>query len=147
MGPIDAELRQRLSRASDHVLATLVAKSGGAVLTSFWRHPEDKGSSGTPYEWLGQLSSLILEVHCKCHPELAVQRFLHRSRHAGHLDDFRSKEALLTQFCRVGKRGPLGVSRVIVVDTATWYHMELVIAEVMAAFAERTVTPHSKMTQ
>ncbi len=138
MGPIDADLRQRLSRASGHVLATLVEQAYGAVLTSFWRHRGDGGSSGTPSEWLAQLSSPIVEVHCRCHPELAARRFFGRSRHPGHLDAVRSREALLAQFRRVEERGPLGVGRLIIIDTTIWYDTASVIQEVMGAFAELT---------
>ena len=136
MGPVDADLRQRLSRASDRVLATLVERSWGGVITSFWRHPGDSGSSGTPCEWLGQLSPFVVEVHCRCDAELAVKRFMRRLRHPGHLDASRTEQALLAQFRRVAECGPLGVGRVFLLDTTIWPDLEPLIRQITAAFAE-----------
>ncbi len=141
MGPVDADLRHRLSRASDRIMTTLVEQSCGAVLTSFWRNPGDDGSSGTPCEWLSQLSPSIVEVYCRCEPEFAVQRFLRRSRHPGHLDAGRNQQELLTQFRRVGERGPLGFGRVIVMDAATRQNTETLIDEITAVFAEYAASP------
>jgi AAA domain len=141
MGPANADLRHRLSRASDRVMTTLVEQSCGAVLTSFWRNPGDEGNSGTPCEWLGQLSPSIVEVYCRCEPESAVQRFLRRSRHPGHLDAVRNQEALLTQFRRIRQRGPLGIGRVIAWDTATRQDPETLIEEITTMFAEYAASP------
>ena len=71
-----------------------------------------------------------------------MPRFLHRSRHPGHLDAVRNQEALLTQFRRVGERGPLGIGRVIVRSTATRQDIETLIEEITTVFAEYAASPH-----
>ena len=134
MGSADLAARHRLSRASDRVLSTLVARSSGAVVTSFWRHPRDTSSSGTPCDWLRELAPSLVEVYCQCAPELAVQRFLRRSRHPGHHDAGRTETELLTQLHRVADYGPLGVGRLIVFDTSTPQDVQTLIREIAGAF-------------
>jgi broad-specificity NMP kinase len=57
-GAISPEVRQRLSRASDNVLAALAATTQGSVIVPFWRHPQlDSHSGDLPPSW-----SL---VHCE----------------------------------------------------------------------------------
>ena len=134
LGSADPAARQRLSRASDQVLRTLVARSGGAVVTSFWRHPRDMGSSGTPCDWLGALSPSIVEVHCQCGVEVALQRFRQRSRHPGHHDADRREEDLRVQFRQYAEHGPLGVGTLVVVDTSSYREVQSLVDQVTAAF-------------
>jgi hypothetical protein len=82
----DAAWRRALSRESDMVLQNEAAASTGAVLTSMWHVPGMAADSGTPTCWLLELSSLIVNVHCACTPEIAATRFIQRKRHVGHLD-------------------------------------------------------------
>ena len=135
MAPVDFDLRQRLSRASDRVLMVLAGQSSGAVIASFWRHPGDEGESGTPSEWLSELSPCLVEVHCRCPPEIAAQRFLHRSRHPGHHDERRSGEMLLVQFRDVADRGPLGLGYLINIDTSGQHPVEPPMEEIRRGLA------------
>jgi predicted kinase len=95
LGGGDAEWRSRLSRAADEVLRRLALESGGAVLVSFWKHPQSTSASGTPTSWLNALPGPVVEVHCVCTPETAAQRFLARQRHAGHLDHLKRADEVL----------------------------------------------------
>jgi hypothetical protein len=107
LGVGDAEWRNRLSRAADEVLRRLADQTAGAVLASFWRHPQVTGESGTPTGWLSSLSGKIVEVYCACSPEIAAERFSARKRHDGHLDqDKRSDEILATSWSWL----PVGLS-------------------------------------
>ena len=71
LGSGDAHWRGRLSRASDQIFQRLVQLSGGAVLTSFWRHPAMSTDSGTPTDWISAISTGVVEVYCACDPEVA----------------------------------------------------------------------------
>jgi glucokinase len=135
LGSPDSVSRQRLSRASDTVLMRLAERSRGAVLTSFWRHLGLDGSSGTPCEWLNQLSGLIVEVYCKCPAEIAALRFRRRSRHPGHFDTDKSEETLITQFRLVEERGPLDVGKLIIADTSVQCEVDPLIRKIALAFA------------
>ncbi len=65
----------RLSRSADEVLQRLVKRIDKAIITSWWRHPELGGESGTPIEWLSSLDGGIIEVHCICSPQIAENAF------------------------------------------------------------------------
>jgi glucokinase len=113
LGVGDADWRRRLSRSADEVLRRLAAPMDGAVLASWWRHPKAEGESGTPVEWLSSLPGKLVEVHCVCEPGIAAERFLGRTRHAGHLDSTKSPEDLAADFERAAAFGPLGVGPVV----------------------------------
>jgi predicted kinase len=121
LGAGDLAWRERLSRAADAVFIRLAQSSPGAVLTSFWRHREATGDSGTPFQWLESLSTSVVEVHCECPPEIALQRFRERTRHPGHQDVLRSAEALEEQFRQLAALGPLNAGSVLSVDTSRGY--------------------------
>ena len=119
LGTGDDAWRERLSRASDSVLESIVRRlDGGAVLTSFWRHPLSKVARGTPVDWIGKLPATVVEVHCECPAQIAVTRFQDRVRHAGHNDGRRTAEQLLAQFEDLAALGPLGLGRLVQVDTS-----------------------------
>ncbi|HEV7507697.1 MAG TPA: AAA family ATPase [Thermoanaerobaculia bacterium] len=117
LGVGDAEWRNRLSRSADVVLQRLAAQTAGAVLASFWRHPQVTGESGTPTGWISALSGRVVEVHCVCPAEVAAERFLARKRHAGHLDRDKSSDDLVADFVRLADLGPLGLGPLVNVDT------------------------------
>jgi predicted kinase len=117
LGVGDAEWRNRLSRSADEVLRRLAEQSAGAVLTSFWRHPQVTGESGTPTDWLRSLSGKVVEAHCVCPPEVAAERFLARKRHDGHLDRDKRMEDLVAAFEQLAAHGPLGLGPLVNVDT------------------------------
>jgi glucokinase len=110
--------RQRLSRASDAVLETVALASGGAVVASFWRREELSTTSGTSTGWLrGRTPGSVVEVHCVCPPEVAARRFAERRRHPGHLDETRTREALLAQLETLSPLGPWDLGPLVQVDT------------------------------
>lgn len=126
---VDLAVRQRLSRASDLVLAKVAANCAGAVLVSFWRHDGDNGCSGTPIDWVKALPGALVEVHCACDPEVAERRFRERRRHPGHNDHARLSE-LSSQLEHLSKRGPLGLGPAITVRTVEPFDMAALVAAV-----------------
>lgn len=126
LGAGDAEWRNRLSRAADEVLRRLALESNGAVLVSFWKHPQSTSASGTPTSWLHDLPGPVVEVYCACHPETAARRFLARQRHAGHLDHLKRPEEVLESF-RQQNLGHLGVGAMVRVDTSVAVNVETVV--------------------
>lgn len=117
MGTGDADWRLRLSRAADLVLQRQAMRSHGAVLASWWKHPRSPFASGTSPFWLQALPGHLIELHCRCKAEVAVQRFFARQRHAGHLDDSRLEHEELLKFQQAAEWGALGVGRLIEVNT------------------------------
>lgn len=121
----DAAWRRTLSRRSDEELRRLVMASSGAVVVSFWRTAMTGNESGTPVEWIRELSGMVIEVHCVCDPMIAAARFNDRCRHAGHLD----QKAMVvdpTRFAHLASVGPLGVGEVMEVDTVGSYDLEAI---------------------
>lgn len=112
---IDEALRSQLSRQSDRELQAIAERSWGAVLVSFWQNPTQPGTSGTPSDWLRMLPGSVIEVHCKCSPELAQRQFKLRSRHPGHNDVQRLKTFLPT-FDQISTRYPLDVGPLLEVE-------------------------------
>ena len=113
----DAKWRTQLSRAADAALREGALNSDGAVITSWWRHPSSRLDSGTPVEWLSSLPGIVIELHCICSPQVAAERFLSRKRHAGHLDHLKSRVDVLPSFQQQAALGPLGIARVVEVNT------------------------------
>jgi gluconate kinase len=132
LGIGDADWRQRLSRASDVVLQRLALTSNGAVLTSFWRHPELTTPSGTPTDWLADSSKPVVEVYCRCEPEVAAARYVNRQRHQGHLDSAKRAEDVLSQFRVLAALGPLGVGKLVTVETTNDIDVSRVISDIEA---------------
>ncbi len=116
-GTGDGAWRRRLSRESDDILQSTVASSHGAIVTSFWHAPGMPEDSGTPTAWLAALSAAIVNVHCACDPDVAADRFLRRTRHAGHLDGTRMPADVRASIHALAAHGPLAIGEVVVVDT------------------------------
>jgi len=113
----DALWRRRLSREADGDLRKEAQGASGAVLTSWWKHPRSPVDSGTPTEWLASLPGTLVEVYCRCAPQIAAERFLARRRHPGHLDGRWTLAELLADFERQAALGPLGIGGLIVIPT------------------------------
>jgi len=92
-------------------------QSLGAVIVSWWRHPASVQSTGTETAWLADLPGAWVEVYCRCRPSIAVDRFLARRRHPGHLDRDKTRAAERLRFEQLHAPGPLGLGRLITVDT------------------------------
>jgi predicted kinase len=118
LGIGDPDWRQKLSRASDEIVRRMVEGSAGAVVTSFWRHREMSGDSGTPTDWISSVSGRVVEVHCVCDPQVAASRFVARRRGPGHLDASKSFEEVLSRFQALSRMGPLGIGKLLEVDTS-----------------------------
>jgi len=113
----DAQWRKDLSREADESLRQQAEQSAGAVIASWWKHPQSDADSGTPTEWLFSLPGRRLEVLCRCGADLAARRFLSRERHAGHLDGRWSYPELLADFEKQASLGPLRVGPLVEVST------------------------------
>ena len=129
----NAEWRTRLSRAADEALRERALRSGGAVIASWWRHPASQVESGTPIEWVSSLPGVVVELHCVCSPHLATERFLSRKRHEGHLDRIRSHAEVLASFQQHAALGPLGIGRVVEVNTERSVETGTLLAQIRSA--------------
>src|ERR1051325_8948408 len=113
----DFAWRSALSREADARFEAAARRERAGCLVSWWRHPADKAtSSGTPTDWLSQLTAPLVEVHCQCDLEIAVERFRSRRRHAGHLDGERTPANLRLQLSAL-PAGPLGCGTVVTART------------------------------
>ena len=130
LGVGDAPWRARLSRAADQVLERLAPRSQGAVIASWWRHPRSPVSSGTSPDWLRSLPGELIELHCRCGPQVAVERFFARRRHAGHLDAAKSKTEELARFVQLASHGALGIGRVIEIDTEQQFDLRALLDQI-----------------
>jgi hypothetical protein len=134
LGVGDAGWRNQLSRAADEILKRQALRSQGAVIASWWRHPSSRFESGTPTDWLPRLSGDLVELHCKCHPQVAVDRFFARERHSGHLDSSKSKSEELARFQELSEYGALGVGRIAEVDTEHEVELGVLLRQIGLAF-------------
>ena len=130
--PYTPASRQRLSRASDTILRTLVTGIFSAVVVSFWRHPGSRGTSGTPVAWLTTAGVPVVEIYCQCPPELAKQRFLERDRHPGHCDQQRNADGGL-DFQAYAAQGPLGIGECVRIDTGDSVDLDTLLARLKAS--------------
>src|SRR5205809_657176 len=74
--------------------------------------------SGTPTGWINSASQRVVEIYCECDPQVAAARFIERNRHPGHLDSLKRVEDVLTSFQTLAARGPLGIGKLLRVDTS-----------------------------
>jgi len=113
----DTRWRRHLSLEADASIRQHAEQSMGAVLTSWWKHPQSTLDSGTPTDWLDLLPGFKVEVHCRCSSQAAAERFLARKRHPGHLDDRWSSAELAASFDLQASLGPLGLGSLVEVST------------------------------
>jgi glucokinase len=143
----DAKWRRRLSRESDALLqaeAGQSAQSTGAVLTSFWRLPGMPPDSGTPTEWLFDLTEIIVTVRCICPAEIAAERFTGRTRHPGHLDGLRTYAEVLASIRALPPITSLNLGEVIDVDTRGVVAPDAVAREIQHAFTRCLISACSR---
>ena len=110
------EDRTRLSRQSDQLFQDAARRSGSAVLVSHWRPLNSPDDSGTPSDWVVDDYDRLVEVCCICAPDVALARFLARSRHPDHQDDQRDVPDLKKRMCAWENRFPIGVGSLIKVE-------------------------------
>jgi gluconate kinase len=110
--------RRQLSHRADRAFQSAVEASMGAIVVSWWKHPKSDRDSGTPTEWLRNLPGDLVEVYCKCAPQVAMARFLTRKRHPGHLDGLWSRPELFGLLEQASFLGPLAIGRLVEVDSS-----------------------------
>jgi predicted kinase len=117
------EWSKTLSRAADAALARIAEDLDAAVLDNYWH-------ADTVDALLASLPRPIVEVFCRCDPELAFERFRSRTRHPGHADETRDEATVKAGF--FGQQLPLGtLGPVVEVDTE--------VPVVVAELAERVL--------
>lgn len=104
----DLQWSRRIGGAAMQLLWTLAARCPQVVLEAPFR-------PGSEYERgrLRELAGPLVEVHCRCPPEISARRYAQRAadRHPAHvLTDL--SPAQLTEF-----NGPVGIGPVVDVDT------------------------------
>jgi gluconate kinase len=126
----DTSWRRKLSRESDLILQQKAAASGGAILSSFWHAPGMPADSGTPTDWIDPLSHHVVTIHCECDITTAVERFLQRKRHQGHLDGNSSYEQLVADFEQLDRLKPIVIGERVIVNTSAETNLELVVQQI-----------------
>jgi hypothetical protein len=129
-GTGDGAWRRKLSRESDRILQAEATASQGAVLVSHWRLSGMHPNSGTPTRWLLPLSAKLVNVHCKCPVGVAVERFVRRQRHPGHLDNERAYSEILATIRDIARLGRLKIGTRVDVDTSSEPKLEAVLNEI-----------------
>jgi len=130
----DAQWRRQLSHEADAAFRRQAEQTAGAVLASWWKHPQSPSDSGTPTDWLFSLPGTKVEVHCQCSPSLAAERFLARQRSPGHLDHRWSYADLLVNFAAQASLGPLGLGTLVEISTEGQIDLAALLGEVRNAF-------------
>jgi len=128
----DAAWRTALSREADARLVRTAWELPGACLVSWWRNYKVSEITGTPVEWLSTLRAPLVEVHCRCRVETAVDRFLARQRHPGHLDGSQTRTSLITQFNAFEAAGPIACGPLLVLDTEQDVNPDVVLGQIQA---------------
>ena len=73
---------------------------------------------------------MLIELYCVCSPQIAADRFLSRQRHKGHLDHLKTRAEVLANFEEQAALGPLGVARVVKVNTERDVDLNRLLAEI-----------------
>ena len=128
-----SDWRRSLSREADIELERRACQSRGAIIVSFWRQLGMAPDSGTPTEWLRNLGGRLVRLSCGCSPREAVERFLQRQRHPGHLDAVRTPEGLLVQLETLSALQPLAFGRAVEVNLSEEPDPERIAERIRAA--------------
>lgn len=128
----DDTWRRQLSREADALLEAEVSGRREAIAVSFWRVPGMPPETGTPTEWLSALSRAIIHIECVCPPEVAAQRYVQRTRHAGHLDQSLAADEVLGRIEALSNLASLEIGEKLVVDTTHALMPALLAADVRA---------------
>jgi len=136
----DAAWRRALSRESDAIFQSRALASNGAILVSFWHSPGMPADSGTAVEWLHSLAGRIVQIHCRCDPEIAASRFGQRVRHPGHLDLGKSHAGVLTGLQKLSQLPVPVLGSRIDVDTTQDPDLSSLVHEVRSFLALVRIT-------
>jgi predicted kinase len=121
------EWSKTLSRAADAAMVRAAQDLDAAVLDNFWY-------AETVDELLAPLPRPIVEVFCRCDPDVAFERFRRRDRHPGHADHERSAELQRESFFDRSLKLPLQMlGPVVDVDTERTVDIPSIAARVLAA--------------
>jgi thymidylate kinase len=121
------EWSKTLSRAADAAMVRIGQDLDGAVLDNFWY-------AETVDDLLAPLPRPIVEVFCRCDPDVAFERFSGRDRHPGHVDRDGDPELVRTSFASRSRMFPLRIlGPVVEVDTARPVDVASVAARVVEA--------------
>lgn len=123
---IDMARRQHLSRKSDLEFERHAKAQSCGVLVSFWRPTDQQVSYGTATNWITELQPPVFELHCRCDPKVAKERFLRRKRHPGHNDASRFG-TLTQQFNELASFGPLGTLPCITIETSDLTDIDVLV--------------------
>ncbi len=127
LGTGDRLWSRRLGRASIAVLYRVAANTPAAVIEAVFQRDAARRD-------LADLDGPVVEIHCTCPPELAVERFERRAesdRHPGHLDN-RQPRNKLEQLVVDGAE-PLGLGgSLLEVDTSEALAIDDVVAWVLS---------------
>jgi hypothetical protein len=82
---------------------------------------------------LSSLPSMPVELHCRCRPEFALERFFARARHPGHLDEAKDRAQELARLRLFASFGPLGLGPVVEVDMEQPFDVARLIGELPPA--------------
>lgn len=130
-GPVETAWSRRLGATAMELLWLLAADAPECVLeANFWAGHEPQNASLRALSEGGKL----VEVYCKAPKEVVMQRFRERaaagSRHAVHPDSELSPERWERDFS-----APIGVGRVLEVDTSGPVDVAWIVGEVRALLA------------
>ena len=126
----DIHWRTNLSRSADEILQERARQSDSSIIVSWWRHPASTLASGTSTKWLSNLTGMLIEVNCVCDPAIAAERFKSRTRHRGHLDQLKSYADLEVGFQKQAALGPLGIGRLVRVNTDRSVELAEVVSKI-----------------
>ena len=116
-----------LSRAADAAMVRIAQDLDGAVLDNFWY-------AETVDELLAPLPRPIVEVFCRCDPDVAYERFRGRMRHPGHADQERDPDTLRAPFFTRANKLPLRtLGPVVEVNTEQPVDVSLIATRVLEA--------------
>jgi glucokinase len=141
----DMAWRRQLSRESDVLFRAEAVASAGALLTSFWHVPGMSLTSGTPTEWVLELSPFVVGLHCVCPAIVASERFLARQRHPGHLDGARHPDEVRSAFEALEAFGAPSLAVTLGVDTTRPVSGRVVATQLEEAFSR--VADHIRATR
>lgn len=120
-----------LSRAADAAMVRAAQDLDAAVLDNFWY-------ADTVDELLAPLPGPIVEVFCRCDPDVAFERFRHRDRHPGHADHELDPKLARTWFFDRAHKLPLQtLGPVVEVDTERPVDVAVLATRVMEALRPR----------
>jgi len=127
LGSGDWAWSKTLSRAADAAMVRAAQDLDAAVLDNFWY-------AETVDELLAPLPRPIVEVFCRCGPDVAFERFRRRNRHPGHADNEHDADARRASFFDRDQKLPLKMlGPVVEVDTERPVDAASVAARVLEA--------------